>query len=192
MQLPTEDDGARRHETASPIHSHRRHDRRRRPPTVALVPLRGGRAIDEPTLEDGDYLITRRRYSHPCASHALTRSTAGLGRGDIIVFPDEGARYLVKRIVGLPDERVVISGGVVTINGRTLAEPWWHGATTPDGAWEGSPDGYFVMGDNRSASSDDSRSRGSIPATSIDSVVIGRYWPPDRIGPDQRHKDRRA
>lgn len=168
--------------------------------TIAAVALRPWRLSRfevaersmSPTLEDGDYLITRRRYSHPCASHALTRSTAGLGRGDIIVFPDEGARYLVKRIVGLPDERVVISGGVVTINGRTLAEPWWHGATTPDGAWEGSPDGYFVMGDNRSASSHDSRSRGSIPATSIDSVVIGRYWPPDRIGRIRGTMDRRA
>jgi len=121
-----------------------------------------------PTLEPGDYVITRR------AAHRLAR-------GDV-VFLAAGSRYLVKRIVGLPGERVVIDAGILSIDHQPLDEPWWSGASRPDGAWDLPQNGYFVLGDNRSASRDDSRARGPIMRDTIDSVVIARYWPVGRMG----------
>jgi signal peptidase I len=73
-------------------------------------------------------------------------------RGDVVAIRMAGLRVLyVKRIVGLPDERVEIAAGVVTINGQPLVEPavalrapWNVPAFTLGGAE------YLVIGDNRS------------------------------------------
>jgi signal peptidase I len=125
-----------------------------------------------PTLDDGDWVIARRRPS------------AGLDRGDIVVFPDPSVSgsNLVKRVIGLPGERVGIEGGRVTINGALLADRWASGTTTPDGMWE-VPDGHvWLLGDNRASSSSDGRVLGPLPIKDIPWVVAARYWPTGRAG----------
>lgn len=108
-------------------------------------------------------------------------------RGEVIVFqaPTEDKAY-VKRVIGLPGERVLISGGAVTINGRRLDEPYLAGATPCEAAIDTCdlivpPGTVFVLGDNRDNSSD-SRAWGPLD---LDRVV-GRawmvYWPPRAIG----------
>jgi signal peptidase I len=110
-------------------------------------------------------------------------------RGDIIVFhppADQGSRDYVKRVIGLPGERVAIRHGTVTIQGKILREPYlrrphtysWGPARVPAGS-------LFVLGDNRDASNDshlwrDDRGR---PAPFLaESRVVGRvllaYEPP--------------
>ena len=125
-----------------------------------------------PALEPNDWVV------------ALRRGDKELRRGDIVVFadPDHPDRNLVKRVVGLPDERIEIGNGQVHVDGAVLAEPWANGPTWPVDLWEIPPDSVFVLGDDRSASSRDSRTIGPVPVSSIGWIVTTRYWPASRFG----------
>ncbi|MBC7259028.1 MAG: signal peptidase I [Chloroflexi bacterium] len=129
-----------------------------------------------PTLETGQFVLVERVsywFSEP-------------RRGDVVIFeyPRAPQEDFIKRIIGLPGETVEIESGSVYINGNLLVEPYLAGQPTltyrPIRLTLG-PDEYFVMGDNRAASSD-SRAWGPLPRHNI----IGRawlcYWPPSRWG----------
>lgn len=101
-----------------------------------------------PALEPGDLVLTTRVHR-----------PARLRRGDIVVFRsrERGGR-LVKRLVGLPGERIEFgSGGVVLVNGDPLAEPYARPSGTYRGAFEVPTGRFLVLGDDREAS-DDARS----------------------------------
>lgn len=75
-------------------------------------------------------------------------------RGDVIAIRMAGPHVLyVKRVIGMPGERVSIDDGLVSINGVPLSEPYvkfrrpWHVDEVTLG-----PQEYFVMGDNRGMS----------------------------------------
>ena len=118
----------------------------------------------EPSLHDGQYLLISKiaYYFHPPA------------RGDIIVLwsPEEPDQALVKRVVGLPGEKVRLKGGRVFINGQRLPEPYvFYSGGGNYGPLTLKPGRYFVLGDNRPISSD-SRSWGPVPMERI----IGKAW----------------
>ena len=107
-------------------------------------------------------------------------------RGNVIVFhaPNNPEKDFVKRVVGLPGERVRISDGKVFINGAELPEPYLDGRKR-SGSMDCIPKAancrlgeneYFVMGDNR-GSSNDSRDWGPVPLSSIVGKVWFIYWP---------------
>ena len=113
-------------------------------------------------------------------------------RGDIIVFKAPArvaaacdvSGTFIKRIVGLPGERVSMKNGHVLINGVQLHEPYLAPAFrgSASGDWPRTPrTGYFVLGDNR-ARSCDSRRWGIVPRENIIGRADLRYWPPGRIG----------
>lgn len=123
-----------------------------------------------PTLEEGDRILLNRlsyRFGEPAA-------------GDVIVFhspinPDED---LVKRIVGIPGDRVSVSGGKLYVNGEAQDEPYlleqdFNGEDAEVEVLDGE---VFVMGDNRNDSGD-SRSFGTIPQDSIIGSAFCVYWP---------------
>lgn len=89
---------------------------------------------------------------------------------------------LVKRLVGLPGERVTVVDGRVHVDGVVLAEPWADGATSPVMELPTEPDHVVVLSDNRSVTLADSRTFGAIPVTALEHKVIARYWPPGSIG----------
>lgn len=101
----------------------------------------------------------------------LTRSPQGL---------------FLKRIVGLPGERMKVQGSRVTIDGRSLAEPYVDPRAeiqpTPSGDWALGADDYVVLGDARDDSLD-SRRFGPVHPNEIDAVVRFRLWPPSRLEP---------
>lgn len=96
-------------------------------------------------------------------------------RGDVVVFrsPINPDRYFIKRVIGVPGDRVEIRDGVVFVNDGPLVEPYISGRTgCPCGPWEVEPGEYFVLGDNRNNSAD-SRVIGPIPEENILGRVPG-------------------
>ncbi len=109
-----------------------------------------------PTYQNGAYLIVNE------IPHNFLRGEVVVSREQDVSAP----AFIIKRVIGLPGERIDIRGGVVSANGLSLNEPYSLGSTTPDSVTTLGPDEYFVLGDNR-ASSTDSRSFGPIRKSDI-------------------------
>ena len=129
-----------------------------------------------PTLQDGDYLLTRRIYADIIPPL----------RGDIVVVSAGApARSQVKRVIGLPREHIALTDGMLLIDGVWLAEPYLHGLPPylglDESTWQLGADEYFVMGDNR-AHSTDSRAYGPVRAAQIEARAVCRVFPPSRWG----------
>ena len=104
-------------------------------------------------------------------------------RGDVVVFrwPRDERQYFVKRIIGLPGDKIRIRGGDVHRNGELIREPYVERASGESIVERVVPEGhYYVMGDNR-AESDDSRRWGSVPEENIIGEVWFAYWPLNRL-----------
>ena len=116
----------------------------------------------------------------------ITYHFHGPRRGDIVVLRDPagGAEPLIKRVIGLPGERITIADGQVFIDGVPLTEAYAQGATYSghNNTWMVKPFHVFVMGDNRSASRD-SRMFDSVPIDQIIGHAVFRYWPWQQVGP---------
>lgn len=91
----------------------------------------------------------------------------------------------IKRVIGIAGDHVKIENGSVYVNEKKQAEVYLKGIDTPiTGEYYDIevPEGYvFVMGDNRSGSSD-SREFGCIPVEKVEGRVTIRIWPFDRFG----------
>lgn len=146
----------------------------------------------ETTLQNHDRLLV---LKVPRTISKLTRSDYIPNRGDIIIFStsaihdgegDTGRKQLIKRVIGLPGDRVIVKDGSVTIYNKQYPEGF-----NPDKAGDygdaiqvspGSVDisvkdsEVFVMGDNRTNSLD-SRVIGTIPAQDIIGKLIFRIYP---------------
>ena len=107
-------------------------------------------------------------------------------RGDVVVFwyPGDPTKSFIKRVIGLPGERVEISEGIVLLNGEPLQEPYlqprFHDSRS-FGPIRVTPNNYFVLGDHRN-SSNDSRNWGLVPRRNIFGKAILRYWPVSKLG----------
>ena len=112
------------------------------------------------------------------------------GRGDIIAFLPNGnqnSHYYLKRVVGLPGERIQIIGGYVYIDGELLDEGDTYDKISDPGIAENEvilgSDEYFVLGDNRNASSDSrDPSVGLIHRDKIVGRAWMRIWPLHKLG----------
>ena len=134
-----------------------------------------------PTLVDGDYLIIN-RIEYKLNEHE---------RGDIIVFKSdlliEGTddkKLLVKRIIGLPNEKIKVFGGNVYINDELIKEDYLNGIPTMgDVEVTIGEDELFVMGDNRHVSLDSRSSQiGPIKTSLVYGKILVRLFPFNKIG----------
>lgn len=134
-----------------------------------------------PNFPDGEYLLTEK------VTYYLRKPE----RGDVVVFtpPVSDLDEFIKRIIALPGERIMLKGGQVYINDKALKEPYIPSdMPTEDGSFLSEaveytvPDGqYFVLGDNRTHSSD-SRFWGPIKPKEISGRAWVVYWPPKEAG----------
>jgi len=134
-----------------------------------------------PTLSDKEYLLTDKLANR-----------SGYKRGDIVIFqyPKSPDKDFVKRLIGLPGEKIEILNSQVIIfnqgnpNGFVLKEPYlqkdvltYPKSFLKEGETLQIPDdSYFVMGDNREVSSD-SRQWGFVPKKYMVGRAWARIWP---------------
>ncbi|WP_459129248.1 signal peptidase I [Guggenheimella bovis] len=146
----------------------------------------------EPTLQEGDLL--------------LMLKVGGIGRGDVVTFNSSlkitesdltridpikklfvkagDPKILVKRVIGLPGDKISIKDGQVFINDELLDESnYYMGETIGDITIEKIPEGeYFLMGDNRPRSEDSRYSEvGLVKRSDIIGKAVLRYWPLNKI-----------
>jgi len=130
-------------------------------------------------------------------------------RGDIVVFqnpnpgstPDRGlvggffhwllqglgvqqpeSEDFIKRVIGLPGDKVEGKNGFVYVNGKRLAEPYLTQKTQPFDAVTVPAGKLFVMGDNRGNSLDSRFTLGYVPIDKVIGKAFVKIWPPSRFG----------
>jgi signal peptidase I len=150
------------------------------------LPMQVPSASMEPLLQAGDRILVRRTHDSP------DELADRIERGDVVVFrsPDDGT-LLVKRVIGLPGERIeALDGRIVIDDFETLDEPWLPDdeAAPGDAAdtvdierTDLARDEVFVLGDNRDRSID-GREFGPVPLDDVVGDVQLRLWPTDRFG----------
>ncbi len=135
----------------------------------------------EPTLGIGNRILVL-KIAYDFTSPAI---------GDVIVFRapqtehcgDPAVTDLVKRIVGLPGQRISSIGNQILINGHVLRQDWPHVTLllTPIRPEVIPANHFFVMGDNHPASCD-SRDWGTVPRKDIIGKVVLKIWPLSQFG----------
>jgi signal peptidase I len=127
----------------------------------------------EPTLRNGEFVIVN-KLAYKLGSPSI---------GDVIVFhyPKDPTQEYIKRVIGLPGDKVKVTGGQVSVNGKQLDEPYIATPPRYNGEWEVPAGGLFVLGDNRNNSSD-SHNWGGVPLENIIGKALFVYWPPDQWG----------
>jgi signal peptidase I len=128
----------------------------------------------EPRIDEDEYVLI----------NALAYRLSQPQRGQIVAFRHERSapEVYLKRIIGVPGDRVAIDRGLVILNGVPLKEPYVRFRDTRSAAPAVVPSGaYYVLGDNR-ANSDDSRSWGFVPAPDLIGRAIFGIWPLGRFG----------
>jgi signal peptidase I len=131
------------------------------------------------TLEINDRLIIEKLSLH----------FQGPSRGDVVVFePTDTLRdqkftdAFIKRVIGLPGEKIEVKAGKVYVNDRPIQENYI--AEKPNynyGPVVVPPNKYLVLGDNRN-NSFDSHYWGFVPRENLIGKAIVRFWPPNRMG----------
>jgi signal peptidase I len=141
---------------------------------VIAAPFYVGSESMVPTLEVWDRVMINK----------LAYDFAGPQRGNIVLFesPEGGKDPLIKRVVGLPGERIELRNGRLFVNGEPERELYLKPSGGPSfGPVRVPAHHVFVMGDNR-RNSFDSRYFGPVPEENLIGEAIFRFWPPGRVG----------
>lgn len=160
---------------------------------IAFVVMVGFRFfVAEPFIVSGSSMVPNYQNREYLVINKMTYRFDDPQRGDVIVFryPKDKSQYFIKRIIGLPGESVKVENGKVIVyneqypQGSALTEPYLDNQNITFGREElvelGS-DEFYVLGDNRLASSD-SRVWGILPRSDIVGTAWLRVFPLDAFG----------
>lgn len=144
--------------------------------TFVAQPVRVQGASMQPRIEDNERILVNK----------FIYRFQGVERGDVVVFyyPRDPSVSYIKRVIGLPGDRVEIRSGSVYVNGEAIEEPYLLSQfrdryDMPETTVERGH--YFVMGDHRSSSMD-SRSFGPVPEKYIYGKAAFCVWPIEKTG----------
>src|SRR5690242_16353298 len=130
----------------------------------------------EPGLEDQERIVINK----------LAYRLESIERGDIVVFryPRDTRKSFIKRVIGLPGDRIRIAYGHVFVNDQPIPESYvpsdfldarsYPQTVVPENS-------YFVLGDHRCASND-SREFGPVMRSYIYGKAVFGYWPMEKLG----------
>jgi signal peptidase I len=129
-----------------------------------------------PRLEDRDRLFINKFVYH----------IEAINRGDVVVFryPRDEEKSYIKRVIGLPGDRIHIVQGQVYLNGLPISEPYVPEEFRDERSYAEfivPADHYWMMGDHRSISSD-SREFGPVARELIYGKAVFVYWPAKDAG----------
>ena len=145
--------------------------------------------IAQPHKVDGISMFPNFKHGDLIITDKITYKLSEPKRSDIVVFQnkDNADEDFIKRIMGVPGDKVKVQNNKVYVNGREVQEPYISVPTEPKRFLEEGKEitvrqGYYiVIGDNRTHSSD-SREWGELPKDKIIGRVIVRYWPFNTFG----------
>ncbi len=120
----------------------------------------------QPTLHEGEFILVNK----------LAYRLGDFQRGDIVVFHHGPTEDYIKRIIGLPGDKVEVRDGDVVVNGERLQEPYIAAPPQYSGEWVVPEGQIYVLGDNRNQSSD-SHHWGYVPADNVVGKAMVVYWP---------------
>jgi signal peptidase I len=156
---------------------------------IAVITIIGVRELlFKPFYVEGQSMIPNFQPNQYLIIDELTHRFRDYERGEVIVFKHTDGQYLLKRIIGLPGERIKVANGKITIynnthpEGLVLNESYLpHDLqTVGEETVVLDKEQYFVLGDNR-PNSLDSRRFGPISKEQITGRVFFRGWPFDQI-----------
>lgn len=137
--------------------------------TFVVSPIRVNGASMDPTLNDKDIMLL----------DEISYRFSDIERFDIVVVKEED-EYLIKRVIGLPGETVEYKNDKLYIDGKYVKEDFKHKETFDFSTTLGK-DEYFIMGDNRTNSTD-SRVFGPISRDKIMGKTTLTILPISRFG----------
>ncbi|MBQ3308144.1 MAG: signal peptidase I [Bacilli bacterium] len=125
--------------------------------TYVITPIKVNGESMNPTLEDGEIMIL----------DIISYRLKGLKRFDIVVI-NQGKELIIKRVIGLPGERIKYKDGELYINDTKVKDPYTGSNFTEDFELTIPKDEYYVLGDNR--------------GNSLDSRVFGTFTKKQVLG----------
>ena len=142
--------------------------------------------IYQPVKVEGTSMMPSLTDQERIFINKFTYRFGDIQRGDMVVFwfPLDPSKSYIKRVIGLPGDRVAIDDGAVFVNGSPLSEeyvPADYRDHNSRAEITVGPHSYYVLGDHRS-SSNDSRSWGTVDRNFIYGKAVFVYWPLDKLG----------
>ena len=141
----------------------------------------------QPVQVEGTSMLPRLSNHERILVNKFIYRFEAIQRGDIVVFwfPLDPSKSYIKRVVGLPGERVSVVDGQVLIDGKVLREPYLPARFSDHETYSPvlvDPGHFYVLGDHRE-SSNDSRVWGTVERRSIYGKAVFVYWPFSEFGP---------
>ncbi len=137
--------------------------------TFLITPIRVNGSSMFPTLKNNYIMILNK----------IKKNTTTIKRYDIVVLKEDD--YLIKRVIGLPNETISCEDGIIYINGKKIKDSYGNGVTSDFDPINIPKNSYFVLGDNRE-NSKDSRYYGIISKKEIKGITSFILFPFKNFG----------